>query len=155
MAPKKSAVSKGRKKQHGRSRQAEEAGPEEFEVEKVVGRRVRYHQVEYLLKWKGYSEAENSWEPEENLHCADLITAFINSEETGLSASECDDKNGFARGLEPEQIIGVTDIGGELMFLMKWKNLDEAELVLAKEANVKCPQIVIAFYQQRLNWNGR
>lgn len=82
----------------------EPSEPEAYVVEKVLKKRERngkvskiwvplnfeflialYRQVEYFLKWKGYSSDDNTWEPKENIS-EDLIADFEREEnEKGLS----------------------------------------------------------------------
>jgi len=149
---------------------------EEFIVDKILDKRSRNGKIEYYLSWKGFGPEENTWEPKENLDCPDLIKAFEDklkqkkdmtkpgkrpagkgSEDGSNAKKRHPDEDarprGFDRGLQPERIIGATDSSGELMFLIKWKGSDEADLVAARQANVKCPQVVIQFYEERLSWH--
>ncbi|XP_069490722.1 chromobox protein homolog 1 isoform X1 [Ambystoma mexicanum] len=213
------ATAVGKKQNKKKVQELLEEEEEEYVVEKVLDRRVVKGKVEYLLKWKGFSDEDNTWEPEENLDCPDLIAEFLQSQKSAhemdksdISKRKADSDNelgeeskpkkkkeeepdprintpeaeksegskrkadsdielgeenkpkkkkeeaekprGFARALDPERIIGATDSSGELMFLMKWKDSDEADLVPAKEANLKCPQVVISFYEERLTWHS-
>ena len=64
-----------------------------------------------------------------------------------------DKKHEIMEDAEAEKIVGATDdLNGELTFLIKWKDTERADLVPAKVANVKWPQVVIKYYQDNLVW---
>ena len=52
-------------------------GEEEYEVEAILAHRRRRAGTQFLVKWVGYPDSENSWEPEKNLqHSPTLLRAY-------------------------------------------------------------------------------
>ena len=51
---------------------------EEYEVEQILDTRLfeQWKKHQYLIKWKGYAEAHNSWKPEENVNVPELVKEF-------------------------------------------------------------------------------
>lgn len=78
----------------------------------------------------------------------------VQSAQSGMTSNvlPIPEHNGFERGFEAEKILGATDANGELFFLLKFKEADQAEMVPATVANVKIPHMVIKFYEERLSW---
>lgn len=74
------------------------------------------------------------------------------SEDDSKTDLQVPERNGFDRGMEAEKILGASESNGKLAFLVQFKGQDNAELVYSKTANVKCPQLVIKFYEERLTW---
>lgn len=160
----------------------EEVEEEEYVVEKIIDHReIKKGVLEYFLKWKGFPNEENTWEPADNLNCEDLIQEYENArakkeklaksvkgsvqevkkkrklvDESNAKKKRRRDKktNGFDKGMTAEEILGATETRGEVHFLIKWKGVNDAELVPAKVANIKIPQMVIAFYAARLTWSS-
>lgn len=192
-------------------------------MEKILDRRILNGGIQYFLKWVGYPDEENSWEPEGNLDCEDLVKEFESlekkkrqeeknkiqkkrlgrapnpilsnstitsdvssvagpSEERRYVSSSTilgersiqkiihknvadkllDDETqddefeklckatvvSLRAGKNPDKIISSSFINGKLMFLLKWQNTNKANIILASDANMICPEVVIAYYER-------
>ena len=50
---------------------------DEFEVDRILGQRIRYNKPQYLVHWKGYDTSEATWEPASALtNCSTALAAF-------------------------------------------------------------------------------
>ena len=66
---------KRRQKQRSDVENAFDLDDEEFEVESIMDKRTMEDgSIEYYVKWVGYDEP--TWEPSQNVQCADLIAAY-------------------------------------------------------------------------------
>lgn len=62
-------------------------GQKEFEVDKILEVHFKKNKKkEFLIRWKGFTAADDTWEPEENLNCPDLITKFMQKVEKAKTA---------------------------------------------------------------------
>jgi len=82
-------------------------GEPEYKVEKILGSRQhgRGHKLQFLVQWKGYAPAHNSWEPQTNIHAPELIQEFYQGEPTAIkrvtmeAGSKADDSSPMASHL--------------------------------------------------------
>ncbi|KAI8046797.1 chromobox protein homolog 3 [Drosophila gunungcola] len=127
-----------------------------FVVERIMDKRITSDgKVEYFIKWRGYTSADNTWEPEENCECPNLIQKFeesrAKSKKRGEKKPKCEEiqkMRGYERGLELAEIVGATDVTGDIKYLVRWQFCDEFDLVPSSQLSEKDPQMLIAYYQK-------
>ena len=69
-----------------------------WEVEAVVQYRSYYRKGQWLVKWKNYDEARNTWEPWENL----LLDCCLEDKEQGRECSVVHEHQVEAKKLEAD-----------------------------------------------------
>lgn len=83
-----------REEEMRRKREEEEGAYEvhrilEVKFRKTKGKENNEEELrEFLIRWKGHGEDDDSWEPEENLNCPEMIEKFMVKFEKRLEASE-------------------------------------------------------------------
>ncbi|KAK3913153.1 Heterochromatin protein 1 [Frankliniella fusca] len=88
---------------------------DEFVVERIVSRRynIRKKAYEYLLKWEGYADDQNTWEPAENLaDCKHLLENFERNlaKQKQLQAQGKDPMKRGPSGLPPGPKMITSDV---------------------------------------------
>ncbi|KAF5278396.1 hypothetical protein FQA39_LY05885 [Lamprigera yunnana] len=78
-----------------------ELGDRVYAAERIMKKRIRRGGVEYLVKWKGWSQKHNTWEPEENILDGRLIELYERSQKSDSSPS----KRGPKKKLQVEQTV--------------------------------------------------
>ncbi|XP_056609831.1 chromobox homolog 7a isoform X1 [Triplophysa dalaica] len=74
-------------------------GEQVFAVESITKKRIRKGNVEYLLKWQGWSPKYSTWEPEENILDPRLVVAYEEKEEKERALAY------KRKGLRPRRIV--------------------------------------------------
>ena len=65
-------------------------GEPEFEVERILkSRRVgKNKSLQYLIRWKGYSQAHDSWEPAKQVHAPELVKQYLMTQKGDRQSSQ-------------------------------------------------------------------
>lgn len=115
----------------------EELGDRVYAAERIIKKRVRKGQVEYYVKWKGWGQKYNTWEPEENILDSRLIELYeksVHKSETGHKRGPKKKESHTAPQIETE------DEGGD-------ESQDESPPVKSKVNESTKPQTPVAIVE--------
>ena len=114
---------------------------QEYVVEAIRDHQFRKGTIYYLIKWDGYPEEDNTWEPEENLSCDSLLKEYKKKHVYSINKQKSIAKIvGFKEGSTQQDIIYIVLFDGDTGFseicsdtLKKWdieKLIDFYEFIL-------------------------
>lgn len=142
---------------------------DEYEVEAIIDSKAYKGKTKYLIRWKGWDEADDTWEPEETLSCPELIRAFkkktksakstpkksakkrkrVNDSDSG---SESDDSNDSDFGSNSKRSRGEYEVSkilnsrinrdGKWEFYVMWKGYNSDSNTWEPESNLSCIKLI-------------
>ena len=126
---------------------------EEYAVERILGKKKFGGTNKYLVKWKGYSSKDATWEPTENLHnCKEFLDEFESSTRNVKKASKPSTGH-FKYGDIPQKIIRVSPKENTVQFTIKWEKRDDNfqpknTIFKSEELRTYDANLIINYYEE-------
>ena len=157
---------KGAKKNIHRSDAIDVAEEEEYEVKDIVDHKVERGSNYYLIRWKGYTKDDDTWEAEDTLSCPDIIEKYkkkISNNGTKAAGKKpiMSVKKGGKRTLgktaskedpnkewEVEKIIDYAVEKTGRVFRIRWKGFGPKNDTWEPEKNLYCEDLIQKFMKR-------
>lgn len=138
---------------------------EEYEVKDIVGHKTERGVSYFLIRWKGYTKDDDTWEPEDTLNCPDIIEKYMKKQKSSpkKASSPAKKKGGKATGgagvrgskknkdddeeqeWEVEKIIDYAEEKKGRVFRIRWKGFGPKNDTWEPEENLNCGDIIQKF----------
>ncbi len=130
-----------------------------YDVEKIVDRRLSSNgKVFYLVKWLGYPDEDNTWEPASNLSNVKIMIEEFENKRREKEKTE--DVFGQIYEDIPKQVLGIEIHNNKLYMKVIWKkrrtNIQPRNtLVFYPELKKYFPCAVLEFFEENLKIGAR
>ncbi|ALC49479.1 CG8289 [Drosophila busckii] len=135
----------------------------EYEVEAIIGHKTQRGESYFLVHWKGYDKDADSWEPEAELNCDDLIQEYrkkTSNKRKSSTGNKSEPAVKGVRGRKPmkkvesdpgkewvvERIVDFVnddDHGG--LYRIRWKGFTAKDDTWEPETNLSCNALIEKF----------
>lgn len=137
--------------------------PEVYEVDEIVGHRIERKRNIFLIRWKGYTESDDTWEPEQTLSCPELLEKYradhpdaefaapkASKSKKTLAAMSPVEREAKKRELaekdyEVKAIVAKRSVCGRTQYLVRWKGYGTASNTWETDQNLNCPDLIARF----------
>lgn len=153
----------------------------EYEVESIIDSKTVKGKTKYLIRWKGFQEADDTWELEDSLNCPDIIKAFNKKgkkkaasakkpskgkkrkrvDDSGSEEDDSDDSDYGAskkhRGsgeYEVEKVLNARiNKQGKWEFFVMWKGYGPENNTWEPESNLNCTRLINQVRKFKVNFD--